>query len=165
MNHQRNGNNTKNIRESSIIADKKIDRKEIIKNLTGRTLMVYFVLLNKKSIGVRDLQRHLGLSSPSVAKYHLDKLEELNLVENVRGIFHLERKADIPALTSWVLFGKHLLPRVLFAAIFFSFLFISYLLFFYSFFSKDSLFVIIFGSTITVYTWIEVILQLKSKPI
>ena len=79
-----------------------LNRDEIVKDLNGRTLMVYFVLLNKKSIGVRDLQRHLELSSPSVAKYHLEKLVNLHLVENRNGIYHLERKADLPLLTSWV---------------------------------------------------------------
>ncbi len=74
-------NNTKKKLSSHLRRKKKskvkhggdLDRDEIVKNLNGRTLMVYFVLLNKKSIGVRELQRHLELSSPSVAKYHLDK--------------------------------------------------------------------------------------------
>jgi len=142
-----------------------LNRDKIVKNLTGRTLMVYFVLLNKKSIGVRDLQRHLDLSSPSVAKYHLDKLVNLNLVENRNGIYHLDRKANLPLLTSWVLIGKHLLPRVFFAAIFFTFLFIGYLIFIYSYWNKDSIFVILFGVAILIYVWLDVILQLKHKPI
>ncbi len=69
------------IKEEGIPPDKKIERlnrDELISNLTGRTLMIYFVLLNKKSIGVRELQRHLDLSSPSVAKYHLEKLVNLH---------------------------------------------------------------------------------------
>lgn len=142
-----------------------LNRGEIAKNLNGRTLMVYFVLLNKKSIGVRDLQRHLDLSSPSVAKYHLEKLVNLHLVENRNGIYHLDRKADLPLLTSWVLIGKHLLPRVLFAAIFFTFLFLGYLIFIYSYWNKDSIFVILFGVAIMIYAWLNVILQLKHKPI
>ena len=142
-----------------------LNRDEIVKNLTGRTLMIYFVLLNKKSIGVRDLQRHLDLSSPSVAKYHLEKLVNLNLVENRNGIYHLDRKADLPLLTSWVLIGKYLLPRVIFAAIFFTFLFIGYLIFIYSYWNKDSIFVILLGVAIMIYVWLDVILQFKNKPI
>jgi len=144
---------------------RKLDRDEIVKNLNGRTLMVYFVLLNKKFIGVRDLQRHLELSSPSVAKYHLEKLVNLHLVRNRNGIYHLERKADLPLLTSWVLIGKRLIPRVIFAAIFFTFLFIGYIFFVYTYWNKDSLFVILFGIIIMIYVWFDVILQFKHKPI
>ncbi|MFX0154152.1 MAG: hypothetical protein ACFE9Q_06460 [Candidatus Hodarchaeota archaeon] len=127
--------------------------------------MVYFVLLNKKSIGVRELQRHLDLSSPSVAKYHLEKLVNLHLIENRNGIYHLDRKADLPVLTSWVLIGKNLLPKAIFVAIFFTFLFIGYLFFIYSNWNKDSLFVILFGVAIIVYVWLDVIFQFKRKPI
>ena len=84
---------------------KDINREEIVKHLHGRTLMIYFVVLNKKSVGVRELQRQLDLSSPSVAKYHLEKLVNLNLVDNRNGIYHLNKKADLPVLTSWVLIG------------------------------------------------------------
>ncbi|KKL84283.1 hypothetical protein LCGC14_1966290 [marine sediment metagenome] len=144
---------------------KDINREEIVKHLHGRTLMIYFVVLNKKSVGVRELQRQLDLSSPSVAKYHLEKLVNLNLVDNRNGIYHLNKKADLPALTSWVLIGKFLLPRVIFAAIFFTFLFIGYLLFIYSFWNKDSLFVILFGVVVLLYVWLEVYIHFKNKPI
>lgn len=142
-----------------------LKREDIQQKLNGRTLMIYFVLLNKGTTGVRELQRNLSLSSPSVARYHLDKLVELDLVENRKGVYHLIRKADIPVLTSWILMGRFLLPRVLFIAVFFSLLLLFYLLFFYRFWGKDSFFVILFGALIVVYTWIEVILQLKNKPI
>jgi len=167
------GNNIKKKRVFHINRNKKskdknardLNRDEIVKNLNGRTLMVYFILLNKKFIGVRDLQRQLNLSSPSVAKYHLDKLVNLSLVENRNGIYHLERKADLPLLTSWVLIGKRLIPRAIFAAIFFTFLFISYIIFIYSNWDKDSLFVILFGTAIMIYIWLDVILHFKNKPI
>ncbi len=152
-------------KKSKVKNGEDLDRDEIVKNLNGRTLMVYFALLNKKFIGVRDLQRHLELSSPSVAKYHLEKLVDLRLVENRNGIYHLERKANLPLLTSWVLIGKQLIPRVIFAAIFFTFLFIGYLFLVYTYWNKDSLFVIMFGVLILVYVWFDVILQFKRKPI
>jgi hypothetical protein len=143
----------------------KLDRDKVVKNLNGTTLMVYFVLLNKKQIGVRELQRHLDLSSPSVAKYHLEKLDNLHLVQNRNGIYHLYRKADLPILTSWILIGKQLFPRSIFAAVFFTFVFIGYLIFVYSNWNKDSIFVIIFGLSIMIYAWLDVILQFKHKPI
>ena len=147
------------------IKPKKLSHDEIVKKLNGRTLMIYFVLLNKGSFGVRNLQRHLELSSPSVARYHLDKLVELDLVENRNGIYHLIRKADLPVLTSWILIGRKLLPRVLFIAIFFSVFFLGYLIFVFRFWNRDSSFVILFGVFIISYLWLEVIMQLKNKPI
>ena len=70
-------NRKKKLKDENV---RELNRDEIVKNLNGRTLMVYFVILNKKSIGVRELQRQLELSSPSVAKYHLEKLVNMNLV-------------------------------------------------------------------------------------
>jgi hypothetical protein len=156
------------IKEKRIPSDKKItkfNRNKLVSNLTGRTLMIYFVLLNKKSIGVRELQRHLDLSSPSVAKYHLEKLVNLHLAENRNGIYHLDKKADLPLLTSWVLLGKYLFPKALFAAILFTSLFIGYLFFVYSYWNKDSMFLILFGLILMAYIWFEVIIQFKRKPI
>lgn len=162
------GNDSSHLKEKKAIITRKsenLDRDEIVSNLTGRTLMIYFVLLNKKKIGVRELQRHLDLSSPSVAKYHLEKLVDLHLVENRNGIYHLDQKADLPLLTSWVLIGKILLPKVIFAAIFFSTLFIGYLIFIYSNWNKDSIFVILLGCGIMIYLWFDVIIQFKRRPI
>ena len=141
------------------------ERENVVRNLNGTTLMVYFALLNKKEIGVRELQRQLGLSSPSVAKYHLEKIVKTGLAENRNGIYILIKKAKIPSLTSWILIGRNLIPRILFAAVFFSLLFIIYLAFFYTIWIKDSFFVIIFGSLIVFYLWLEVILRFINKPV
>lgn len=146
-------------------SDPEPERSEVVKALNGTTLMVYLLLINKKEIGVRELQRILNLSSPSVAKYHLEKIEKLELAENRNGIYHLIKKAKIPALTSWILVGRNLLPRVLFAAVFFTILFAIYLVFFFTIWIKDAFFVVIFGSLITFYLWFEVIMRFKNKPI
>lgn len=138
---------------------------EITSKLTGRTLMCYFLLLNKGSIGVRELQRTLGLSSPSVSRYHLDKLVELHLVENSNGVYSIIKKADLPVLASWVLIGKFLVPRMLFGAVFFTLLFIGYLAFFYRFWNTDSFFVILFGVLASLYCWGDVIWHLAHHPI
>lgn len=147
------------------INEKEAYRESLISKLTGRTLMTYFVILNKGRIGVRELQRQLGLSSPSVSRYHLDKLVELKLVENQNGVYIHVKKADLPILASWVLMGKFLLPRMLFVAIFCSILFLGYLLFVYRFMNPDAFFVILFGVIICSYSWFDVVMQLKHRPI
>lgn len=50
--------------------------------LRGLTLEVYkYVLKKGKPTGVREVQRSLKLSSPRLAFYHLDKLEEAGLLK------------------------------------------------------------------------------------
>ena len=50
--------------------------------LRGLTLEVYrYVLKRGKPTGAREVQRSLKLSSPRLASYHLDKLEEAELLK------------------------------------------------------------------------------------
>jgi len=62
---------------------------EIEERLKGKTLRVYYyMLLAGRAVGIREVQRKLGFSSPSVAAYHLDKLVELGLAKKeVKGTF------------------------------------------------------------------------------
>ena len=64
------------------IESAEINYESVIK---GTTLDVYFYLLRKKdAAGVREIQRSLDLSSPSVSSYHLEKLETLGIVRKNR---------------------------------------------------------------------------------
>jgi hypothetical protein len=154
-----------NLKEPNHSADvTELNQSSITQKLNGKTLMIYLILLNQGKIGVRELQRQLELSSPSVAKYHLDKLVELHLAKNENGLYLLINKAQIPALSTWILIGHWIFPRILFAAIFFSCLFLGYLFLIYRFMNADSFFVILIGVTISCYLWFEVILQWKQRP-
>ncbi|WP_457559131.1 hypothetical protein [Candidatus Harpocratesius sp.] len=145
--------------------ENQLNKREIQKKLNGTTLMVYFVLLNKHEIGVRELQRNLELSSPSVARYHLDKLVELNLVNNNNGLYQLQHKADIPVLSTWVLLGRWLFPRSIFMAIFTTCFFIGYFGFIFFTWNRDSAILIIFGVVILIYLWYDVFFHLNHRPI
>ena len=60
--------------------------------LTGTTLRVYrHIFKSKNPIGAYDVQRGLGLSSPSVALYHLKKLTVLGLIREVQEGFVIDR--------------------------------------------------------------------------
>jgi hypothetical protein len=49
--------------------------------LSGTTLRVYrYIYRSRSALGIRDIQRGLGLSSPSVADYHIKKLVSMGLV-------------------------------------------------------------------------------------
>ena len=82
--------------------DQSINYETAIK---GTTLDVYFYLLRKKeAAGVREIQRGLGLSSPSVSSYHLEKLESLGVIRKNRfGNFEIAKKVDIGALNQFIL--------------------------------------------------------------
>ena len=50
--------------------------------LKGTTLKVYrFIFREGGPVGVHDVQRGLGLSSPSLASYHIDKLLQAGLIK------------------------------------------------------------------------------------
>ena len=155
----------RSLKKSRTNDESTLNKNEILKKLNGTTLMVYFVLLNKKEIGVRALQRNLEFSSPSVARYHLEKLCELKLVKNNNGEYQLTRKADIPMLSTWVLFGKWLLPRSMFIALFFSCFFLGYLLFIYHSWNRDSSIVIFSFGMFLSYLWVDVFTHFKNRPI
>jgi len=61
--------------------------------LVGTTLKVYrFIFRSGRPVGVRDVQRGLGLSSPSVALYHINKLVEAGLLREEDGGYVVDRR-------------------------------------------------------------------------
>lgn len=83
--------------------------------LKGTTLKVYLFLLRRREpAGVREVQRALNLSSPSIAFYHLSKLEDAGLVKGERGEYRVNRVV----LESSVKIGRLLIPRYLFYSTF-----------------------------------------------
>jgi DNA-binding transcriptional ArsR family regulator len=88
----------------------------------GTTLRVYWYLFkNARSVGVRETQRALSMSSPSIALYHLEKLRELGVAEkNDQGEYGLRQQVPIGTLKMFLRIGHLILPRYLFYAIFFT---------------------------------------------
>ena len=85
--------------------------------LKGLTLKVYrYVLKNKKETGIREVQRALKLSSPTLAVYHLDKLEQAGLVKKGASGYVVDRVY----LRNLVRFRQLLVPKYFFYALFFS---------------------------------------------
>jgi len=86
--------------------------------LEGNTLNVYAYLVHaNKPVGTRDVTRGANLSSTSVAHRHLQKLEDLGLIEkNSYGNYILKEKTNINGHV-WV--GRNLVPRLMFYSFFF----------------------------------------------
>ena len=98
------------------------DKARIEYELRGKTLKVYlYVLKQGKPVGVREVQRELGFSSPSVAYHHIEKLTRLGIIEQDKmGDYLLSKKVDPGILQAFVNVGRFSLPRLGFYAVFFS---------------------------------------------
>lgn len=135
--------------------------------IKGTTLDVYFYLLRKKeAAGVREIQRGLGLSSPSVSSYHLEKLDSLGVIRKNRyGNYEVAKKVDIGALNQFILVKNFTLPRFLFYAVFATVLFVGYLIMFLTFpLSTGEVFSILFGLIFCTISWFETIFSWKNRP-
>ena len=106
-----------------------IDRDRAEYEIRGKTLKVYAHLLRVDSSGVREIQRDLGFSSPSIALHHLEKLERLGVVskDNV-GKYYIARKVDVGILSAFASIGRLTLPRLGFYAAFFTTIAVAYML-------------------------------------
>lgn len=142
-----------------------IDEKEIVSKLKGNTLRAYWALLSKEEgvIGVRELQRELGFSSPALAAYYLNKLVDFDLAANDRGDYRLVKEVKVGVLKQYIKLGSFLLPRyVLYASMFTTF-FIVFLTRFkeISFYSIYGLIVSVLA---TIISWFEAIKIWQQKP-
>ncbi len=83
--------------------------------LKGTTLEVYrFLLKNHKPVGTREIQRALKLSSPSIAFYHLSKLEEACLVRQENGNYVINKVF----LENSIRIGRFIIPKYFFYSLF-----------------------------------------------
>jgi DNA-binding transcriptional ArsR family regulator len=96
----------------------------------GTTLRVYWnVFRSEDAVGVREIQRACGLASPSTALHHLEKLRELGVVQkDENGQYRLMEQVKVGTLRLFLKFGKLVLPRYLFYAVFFSASLVLYIL-------------------------------------
>jgi hypothetical protein len=98
--------------------------------LKGKTLQVYMYMIKRKEpVGVREVQRDLLFSSPSVANYHIDKLMQLALIsQDGHGRYYVVQKVQVGVLQAFVNVGGRAIPRLLFFAAFFTTMFAAYLI-------------------------------------
>jgi DNA-binding transcriptional ArsR family regulator len=90
------------------------------KEITGNALRVYLYLVTHGPSELREVQRGLGLSTPSLASYHLSRLVEAGYATQDRdGRYVAIREASTEILQEYSRVGTTLVPRLLF----FSFLF------------------------------------------
>ena len=143
------------------------DLAVIESQLKGKTLLIYWYLLRSPSskVGVREIQRSLGLSSPSVAAHHLEKLLSLGLVEkSMTGEYFLVQEVKVGLLRFFTRLGRFLVPRYLFYSIWLSTMFVIYLTLYWPSWCIHNVAAIILGSVACLILWFETARLWREKP-
>jgi hypothetical protein len=96
--------------------------------LKGNTLRVYVYALKRRKVGVREVQRTLRMSNPSLAQYHLNKLKDLGLVSENNGEYEVSSEVKVDVMRDFLRVGTLIVPRFIFYAVFVS-VFTAYLSF------------------------------------
>ena len=136
--------------------------------LRGKDWKVYWLLLKSgRPMSVREVQRALHFSSPSVAQHHLERLRELGLVQklDVGGSYSLVGEVKIGVLRHFVKLGRLLFPRYFFYAVFSTAFYIAYLTMLMQSFTRESLFITFFGAIISTIFWYEALRVWRLKPL
>ena len=143
------------------------DETEFDYKLRGKAWNVYWLLLkNGHPMSVREVEKALRFSSPSVAQHHLEQLRQIGLVkkENVGGNYSLVSEVKIGVLRHFIKLGRLVFPRYFFYALFSSAFYITYLTMFLENFTRENLFIISFGAIVSVIFWYEAIRVWRLKP-
>jgi predicted DNA-binding transcriptional regulator len=144
-----------------------LDLTQIETELKGKTLLVYWYLLRTSTtgVGVREIQRALHFSSPSIAAHHLEKLMTLGLVDKKgTGEYYLTQEVKIGLLRFFTRLGRFLVPRYLFYSIFFTTMLAVYAVFYGHTGSIHNLVALVFGASASIVLWLETIRLWREKP-
>ena len=141
------------------------ESEKVASELKGNTLRVYWYVMNadKQTVGVREVQRALSFSSPTLALYHLDKLKDLGLVSKDSGEYRLIKEVKVDVLKQFLRVGWVFVPRFTLYAALFTALFVYYVIIIpdlnlYTFFG------LIFGGLGSAIFWFETWKAWKQQP-
>jgi len=143
------------------------DLAHIESELKGKTLQIYWYMLRSPSshVGVREIQRQLHLSSPSVAAHHLEKLVSLDIIDKtLTGEYYVKQEVKVGLLRLFTRLGRFLVPRYLFYSVWFSTMMVTYLIFYPPTGSIHNMAAIIFGALATAILWLETARLWRQKP-
>jgi len=135
--------------------------------LKGKTLLVYWYLLQQPAhtVGVREVQRSLGFSSPSIAVHHLEKLQDLGLIRKKgTGEYVLEEEVKVGILGFFTRMGRYLVPRYLFYSVLFSTMFTAYLTLCIIGQIIPSFYTMLFGLVAMIAFWVETVRLWRARP-
>lgn len=99
------------------------DKEKVLeRDVAGQynTFRVYVYMMKAKKGTSREVYRALGMSSPSLALLHLEKLMNLGLVEKDYGTYTISTTQRIGVLKFFHLIGRWFVPRSFFYFLFFA---------------------------------------------
>ncbi|MCD6515121.1 MAG: ArsR family transcriptional regulator [Candidatus Odinarchaeota archaeon] len=94
--------------------------EEIDKILRGKALKIYLLLLRSGNpMGVREIQRRLNFSTPSLVVYHLNKLVDLGIVlKTENDLYYATELVKSTYLRDFIKIRGFIFPRFLFYSVF-----------------------------------------------
>jgi hypothetical protein len=117
------------------------------------------------TVGVREVQRALGFSSPSIAVHHLEKLQDLGLVEKRgTGEYVLEEEVKVGILRFFMHMGRFLVPRYLFYSVLFSTMLCAYFALCFVGQIVPSFYALTFGFIGVAIFWVETFRLWRARP-
>ena len=144
-----------------------IDPNVLESVLKGKTLQVYWYIIQQPShtVGIRQVQRALVFSSPSIAVHHLEKLNDLGLVEKKgTGEYVLLEEVKVGVLRLFTHMGRFLVPRYLFYSVLFSTLFAAYLVLCMMTQITPSFYAVTFSAVAMLIFWVETVRLWRERP-
>lgn len=95
----------------------------VSQEIRGNTLKVYLYLLRHGPSELRDVQRGVGLSTASLASYHLAKLSDAGFVkQDERGMYFALKESSDRVLEGYSKMGPAIVPQLFFFALLFTIL-------------------------------------------
>ena len=89
--------------------------------ISGNALKIYLYLLRHGPSELRDIQHGVGLSSPSLASYHLGKLSEAGFVkQDEYGRYFALKEASDKVLEGYSKIGPAIVPQLFFFSLLFT---------------------------------------------
>ena len=152
-------------RESGARILSEIDQGKIDDQLKGNTLKVYMFLLRATSgsVGIREVQRALKFSSPTLAQYHLEKLRDLGLIRKESTEYVLASDVKVGVLRQFYRFGTVLVPRFVLYAVLFTAL-LGFLAFIVTEITLVAAFAFMLAALGAVIFWYETVRALRERP-
>jgi predicted DNA-binding transcriptional regulator len=144
-----------------------LTEKDLENELKGTTFRVYcYILTANRPVYMREVQRSLELSSPSVAVYHLDKLVDLGLIKkDASGQYVLLEEVKVGLLHLFIKRGPYLIPRYLLYVAYFAGLLAIYFILFYDTLGIKDIYIIVLGASAIIVSIYELMALRKMRPL
>jgi hypothetical protein len=126
--------------------------------IRGNTVRVYLFVLRNGPCELKDVQRALKLSTPSLAFYHLSRLAQIGVVNRTEdGRYTVVKDISRDLLEGYVKFGRRIIPELFFLTIIFTGILVYYAYLVWTTpFDMDDIVAVVYSSSIIVL-WYETI--------